>query len=479
MKTDSSLITDLIQLFMHEVWPMRRTHRIGCALVTFVMLFCLQVSTLGDSETNGEFICVGNMCFPAEAVPAQEASPAESVTSDGVICVGNMCFPADIASADGATNGVTDTGYVIVASADGYMTRDPFLAFLRSAAATGGHAEQATFAQAPLAFLARRGWILTLLLIFLAGMALNLTPCVLPMIPVQLAILGIGHGGDTPRTKREGFVRGVIYGASMAVSYGILGALVVRSGGFFGTLQSSPWFNLSIAALFVLLALALFDVIYIDFSRFGRYSGKSAGLVAVFATGALDALLAGSCVAPALLAVLVLAGTLYAEGHTAAILLPFVLGLGMGFPWPFIATGLAAVPKPGAWMKRVKWVFGVIVVLLAVYFANLASVGFKPKAREGSLDFSTSVDVRDLRDRLASLDLAEKPVLLDFWATWCRNCSAMERVTFHDSNVAQMLRHDFTLVRVQAENPADPETAAVLREFNVIGVPAFRVLRAK
>ncbi len=419
--------------------------------VFFALMFVFDVSAAGEGEP--EVICVGNMCFPADAVPA------------------------DIATNEVAEAGVADKGYVVVASADGYMPRDPFLKFLRSAAATGGHAEEATFARAPLAFLARRGWLLTLLLIFAAGMALNLTPCVLPMIPVQLAILGIGHGGDTPRTKREGFVRGVIYGASMAVSYGLLGALVVRSGGFFGTLQSSPWFNLAIAVLFVLLSLALFDVIYIDFSRFGRYRGKSAGLIAVFATGALDALLAGSCVAPALLAVLVLAGTLYAEGHTAAILLPFVLGLGMGFPWPFIATGLAAVPKPGAWMKRVKWIFGVIVILLAVYFANLASAGFNPKARNKGVDFSSSVDVRDLHAHLASVDMTEKPVLLDFWATWCRNCSAMERVTFHDRDVEQSLRRDFTLVRVQAENPADPATAAVLREFNVIGVPAFRVVR--
>ena len=412
------------------------------------------------------------------------ASSGEAFTNG--FCIGNICFPADSVSdvpangvADGgAAGGADDAGYVVVASADGYMPRDQFLAFLRSATAAGGRAGDAAFARAPLAFLGRRGWLLTLLVIFAAGMALNLTPCVLPMIPVQLAILGIGHGGDAPGTKRDGFSRGVIYGASMAVSYGLLGALVVRSGGFFGTLQSSPWFNLAIAALFVLLSLALFDVVYIDFSRFGRYRGKSAGLFAVFATGALDALLAGSCVAPALLAVLVLAGTLYAEGHAAAILLPFVLGLGMGFPWPFIAAGLAAVPKPGAWMKRVKWVFGVIVILLAIYFANLASAGFNPEARAAGIDFSDSVDVRDLHSRLAGTDLAGKPVLLDFWATWCRNCLAMERVTFRDREVEQMLRGDFTLVRVRAENPADPETAAVLRDFNVIGVPAFRVVRA-
>ena len=55
----------------------------------------------------------------------------------------------------------------------------------------------------------------------------------------------------------------------------------------------------------------------------------------------------------------------------------------------------------------------------------------------------------------------------------------MERVTFRDRDVEQMLRRDFSLIRVQAENPADPETASVLREFNVIGVPAFRVVRAE
>ena len=406
------------------------------------------------AEDDADVICIGNMCFPADADPVRTATYAD------------------------ADSKALDSRYVVVASADGYMPRDPFLSFLRSAAATDGHAEEATFSRAPLAFLARRGWLLTLLLIFAAGLALNLTPCVLPMIPVQLAILGIGHGRESPKSKRDGLVRGLVYGASMAVSYGVLGALVVRSGGFFGTLQSSPWFNLAIAALFILLALALFDVIYIDFSRFGRYSGKSAGLAAVFVTGAIDALLAGSCVAPALLAVLVLAGALYAEGPPAALALPFVLGLGMGFPWPFIATGLAAVPKPGPWMKRVKGVFGVIVVLLAVYFANLSFAGFNMRAHKAIDGSGESVDVRELRERLATEDLAAKPVLLDFWATWCRNCSAMERVTFRDEAVAEALRRDFTLVRVQAENPADPETAAVLREFNVIGVPAFRVLRA-
>ena len=407
------------------------------------------------------------------------AHPVFGDTGTNFVCIGNMCFPIDAAPAAIADLSVTNTpaNYTVVSSADGFLPRDAFLNFLQKALQNGTAAGEEVFTRSPLSYLAGKGWLLTLLVIFIAGMALNLTPCVLPMIPVQLIILGIGHGKDSPTSKKEGLTRGLIYGTAMALSYGILGAVIVLSGGFLGTIQASPWFNLSVAVLFILLALALFDVINIDFSRFGRYKGKSAGLAAVFATGALDAVLAGSCVAPALLAVLVLAGTLYAEGHAVAILLPFVLGIGMGFPWPFIAAGLASVPKPGAWMTRVKWIFGIIVILFAVYFANLASVGFNRNAPKDHFKFAESVAAKDLAEKLAATDISAKPVLLDFWATWCRNCSAMERVTFKDKDVARILEESFTLIRVQAENPSDPETAAVLREFDVIGVPAFRVLR--
>lgn len=414
-----------------------------------ILFFAVAFTAIADTES----ICIGGVCFP---VASDESIP--SVTNSA---------PAMVAK------------YDVVASADGYMGRDQFLRFLRSALEPGSKREF-TFSTFPLAFLAEHGWLATLLVIFIAGMALNLTPCVLPMIPVQLAILGIGgiSANGSKRPLSESLGRGTVYGLSMALSYGILGAIIVRSGGFFGALQSSPWFNLAIAVLFILLALALFDAFFIDFSRFGRFKGKSAGLAAVFATGAIDAILAGSCVAPALLAVLVLSGTLYAEGHTAAIALPFVLGIGMGFPWPFIAAGIASIPKPGPWMNRVKWIFGVIVILLAVYFANLAFVGFNKHAPKSHFKFNESVDASVLHEKLATVDMSSKPVLLDFWASWCRNCSAMERVTFKDADIARTLSDDFTLIRVEAEDPRDPATASVLKEFDVIGIPAFRVIKS-
>lgn len=393
------------------------------------------------------------------------------------VCEDGMCFPVSGKVADGADGADGDNGsavmpeFEVVAAADGYMGRDAFLRFLRtglSGEADAGASK--TFARSPLDFLAARGLLLTLLAVFLAGMALNLTPCVLPMIPVQLALLGVGS--DAPR--RRGLTRGLVYGSGITLGYGLPGALVARSGGFLGTLQSSPWFNLGVAALFVVLALALFDVILIDFSRLrGVGGGKATGLAAVFAAGIFSAVLAGSCVAPALIAVVLLAGSLYSSGHTAALAMPLVLGLGMGFPWPFVAAGLSRLPRPGAWMVRVKRVFGVIVVLMAIYYANIATAMWNRRP-DGAAE-AESVDVRDLPSLLATP--RDRPLLLDFRASWCRSCAAMERTTLRDDDVVRVMEESFDFVRVDAENPAEKGTAGILRAFGVIGVPAWRIVR--
>ena len=110
-----------------------------------------------------------------------------------------------------------------------------------------------------------RGPLAILLLILIGGLALNLTPCVLPMVPINLAIIGAGAQAGS---RRRGFLLGSTYGAAMALVYGVLGLIVILTAGTFGTINASPWFNAGIAVLFVVLGLAMFDVFDIDFSRF-------------------------------------------------------------------------------------------------------------------------------------------------------------------------------------------------------------------
>jgi thioredoxin:protein disulfide reductase len=155
----------------------------------------------------------------------------------------------------------------------------------------------------------------------------------------------------------------------MAVVYGALGLLVVLTAGTFGTINASPWFNAGIAALFIILGLAMFDVLEIDFSRFssGFHDRDRGSFALAFTMGAVAALLAGACVAPVVIQVVLFSSSMYASGTRLALALPFFLGVGMALPWPIAGAGLSRLPKPGPWMVRVKQAFGVLILGTAVY----------------------------------------------------------------------------------------------------------------
>src|SRR6202007_2836874 len=94
----------------------------------------------------------------------------------------------------------------------------------------------------------------------------------------------------------------------------------------------------------------------------------SGSFVMAFGMGAIAALLAGACVAPVVIQVVLFSGDIYATGSTSPLALPFLLGVGMAIPWPVAGAGIAALPKPGAWMVRIKQVFGVLILVTAVYY---------------------------------------------------------------------------------------------------------------
>ena len=119
----------------------------------------------------------------------------------------------------------------------------------------------------------------------------------------------------------------------------------------------------------------MFDVLFIDFSKFStRFAGggQRGSVLLAFSMGAVAALLAGACVAPVVIQVVLFSSNLYATGTTVALALPFVLGLGMAIPWPIAGAGIAALPKPGMWMVRVKQAFGVFILATAAYYGYLA-----------------------------------------------------------------------------------------------------------
>jgi len=277
------------------------------------------------------------------------------------------------------------------------------------------------------------------------------------MIPITIAVLGAGTQAES---KGRGFLIGSTYGLGMTIAYGTLGLLVVLTGSKFGAINSSPWFNIIISAIFVVLALAMFDVIPIDFSRFrtGKVQGKSSKgkFITVFVLGVIAAILAGACVAPVLISVILYSTSLYTSGSPAGLLLPFLLGAGMAIPWPFAGAGLSFLPKPGKWMEWVKYIFGVIIFVIAIYYGYTGIKIFQSKIKTGEQieiaeKSSTLPWIYSFPEGLEKAKKEGKPVMIDFWATWCKNCLVMDATTFKDDEVIAKFE-DYVLVKYKAEN---------------------------
>jgi thiol:disulfide interchange protein len=257
----------------------------------------------------------------------------------------------------------------------------------------------------------------------------------------------------------------------MTFAYGSLGVAAAFGFSAFGAVQSSPWFNLAVAAVFAALSLALSGIWTLDLTR--RRSAVTSkvadkrGILFLVTMGAVSAVLAGACVAPALVAFLVLTADLFAEGKTAALLLPFALALGMAVPWPFAAAGLKLLPRPGAWMKWVHRIFVLAVMAMAVWYLRLALIGL---GLFGVADKQGSVEVSDLEAALAN---SPRPVLVDCWASWCKNCSAMDKVLSSPEVKAALKRGNYSVIKVRSEKLGELRR---IRGFEAVkGLPAFAI----
>lgn len=218
---------------------------------------------------------------------------------------------------------------------------------------------------------------------FVAGLLISFTPCVYPVIPIQLGFIGgqtATASGAGRKTSLRGFSLSVLFVLGMAIVYAALGAFASLTGTLFGRWASSPWTFVVVSNIVLVLALSMLDVFQLPTPQFlSKWSPerKGKGYLSAMLLGASSGLVVGPCTAPALGAALAYVG---AQGNVVfGTSVLFVFALGMGALMIALGTfsgAIAAFPRSGQWMVRVKKAFGFTMILIAEYLLLQAGQRF-------------------------------------------------------------------------------------------------------
>jgi thiol:disulfide interchange protein DsbD len=151
----------------------------------------------------------------------------------------------------------------------------------------------------------------------------------------------------------------------------------------------------------------------------------------------------------------------------------------MALPWPIAGAGLAALPKPGAWMVHVKHAFGVIILATAAYYGYEAFSIVKQQQTIAAAQTTVKDGwYHSLPDAVAAAKAEGKPLFIDMWATWCKNCFVMDETTFKDEAVQTSLQK-YVRLKYQAEDPEAQPHKALMDRWDTVGLPTYVVLQPK
>ncbi|HEX9934287.1 MAG TPA: cytochrome c biogenesis protein CcdA, partial [bacterium] len=207
-----------------------------------------------------------------------------------------------------------------------------------------------------------RGSILAFFLVFLGGLLTSLTPCVYPMIPITLAVIGAQASGS----RMKGFVLSLFYVLGIAVTFSGLGVAAAKSGSLFGTVAQHSVVQVVLALVFFLMGLSLLGVfvLQIPASLAGKIRGKKrTGYLGALLTGLLAGLVVSPCIGPVLVVILAWVAKTGNAFLGFSLLFSFALGLGVLFILIGTFSGvLKNLPKAGVWTEHIETVFGVLLV---------------------------------------------------------------------------------------------------------------------
>jgi thioredoxin:protein disulfide reductase len=375
-----------------------------------------------------------------------------------------------------------------------------------------------------------RGVIAMFIFVFIAGLLTSLTPCIYPLIPITLAVIGARR----EQSRLKSFSLSVLYVLGIATTYSLLGVGAASTGALFGAALSNIYIVTGIAVLFVLMGLSMYGLYEVQAPAFVRArlgnTQTGTGFKGAYLSGLISGVVASPCIGPVLVTIL----TWIAQTGNKALGfgLLFTFALGIGVLLIFVGTFshvLSRLPKSGPWMEAVKFIFGTTMVAMALYYiyplyprwlfyvlvsaamVSIASVygAFEPiknssptqKIRKGLMlallvmgfvfgasgvalkmglftnDYllasksETSLPFQKYSEQLIQeAKAAGKPVMIDFYADWCVACKELEVFTFTNPEVEKILREKFILIRVDATSES-AELDNLKTKYGIVGLP--------
>jgi thioredoxin:protein disulfide reductase len=359
---------------------------------------------------------------------------------------------------------------------------------------------------------------LTFLGVFLMGLALNLTPCVYPMISVTIGLFR--SQGEIRRF--QAFMRAFVYVSGMVAMYSVLGFLAAFGGVFLGALLQNPFVLVCFAMLLVILAMSMFGVYTFRLpsgfiEKFVRIRGV--GYMGLFLAGLFMGIFAAPCIGPPIIGLLTYVGV--QENPILGFKVFFIMSLGLGMPYLVLGTFsnfIHRLPKAGVWLVWVEKIFGVVLIVLAAFYLILVLnplwlpwlipvslvvgglyLGFFERSQTCSVFFTRFKQTTGIiavligillpfvapkegvmwepytPDKLAYAKGLGKPVIVDFYADWCLPCHELDLWTYTDPEVIKVL-DSFVRLKVDVTRFDDLGNQKLFEEFRVLGVPTILFL---